>query len=186
MLELEFKEFPILETERLILRELTKNDVQDLFNLRSNPKVMHYIDRPLADSLDVINELIDKIAANYNANDGILWVISLKEDPKLLGTIGFWRLIKEHYRAEIGYILDPEQWGKGIMNEAMRAVLKYGFKDMNLHSVEAVVNPENEASISVLERNNFKREAYYRENYYYQGKFLDSGVYSLIIGEWGK
>ncbi|HMG14548.1 MAG TPA: GNAT family protein, partial [Saprospiraceae bacterium] len=129
-------------------------------------------------------ELIDKIATNYKANDGILWAISFKENPKLLGTIGFWRITKEHYRAEIGYILDPEHWGKGIMHEAMKAVLNYGFTHMNLHSVEAVVNPDNDASISVLERNKFKREAYYRENYYYQGKFLDSGVYSLIISEW--
>ena len=85
-----------------------------------------------------------------------------------------------NYRAEIGYRLHPAQHGKGIMNEALKAVLDYGFNVMNLHSVEANTNPGNKESISLLERNGFIREGYFKENYFYDGKFLDSAVYSLV------
>jgi ribosomal-protein-alanine N-acetyltransferase len=70
--------------------------------------------------------------------------------------------------------------GKGIMQEAMSAVIKYGFEKMNLHSIEANVNPANESSIKLLERNDFIKEAYFKENYFYDGKFLDTAIYSLL------
>ena len=87
---------------------------------------------------------------------------------------------KEHYRAEIGYVLHPAQQGKGIMDEAIKAVLQYGFETMKLHSVEANVNPANTNSMKLLEKNGFVKEAYFKENYYYNGKFIDSVIYSLI------
>jgi [ribosomal protein S5]-alanine N-acetyltransferase len=87
---------------------------------------------------------------------------------------------KEHYRAEIGYALHPEHQGIGLMQEALNAVLDYGFTVMNLHSVEANVNPNNAASINLLQRNGFMREGMFRENYFYNGKFLDSAIYSLL------
>ncbi len=120
-----------------------------------------------------------------------MWVIQTKENPELIGNIGFWRVKKEHHRAEIGYILSPKYWNAGIMTEALDAVLNYGFKTMKLHSVEATVNPNNAASIKVLEKQGFTREAYFREDYYFEGRFLDSAVYSLIyrnfnFGKWAK
>ena len=87
---------------------------------------------------------------------------------------------KEHYRSEIGYALNPLFQGKGIMQEAMQAIIQYGFEIMKLHSVEANVNPANEASMRLLEKNGFVKEAYFRENYYFDGKFLDSVIYSLL------
>jgi ribosomal-protein-alanine N-acetyltransferase len=130
----------------------------------------------IQDALD----LIKKMADSLTNNDGISWAVTLKDDGKLIGTIGFWRMMKEHYRAEIGYMLHPQFQGKGIMQEAMTIVLDYGFNTMKLHSVEANVNPANTASIKFLERNRFQREAYFKENFYYGGKFLDSAIYSLL------
>ncbi|MDQ6787925.1 MAG: GNAT family N-acetyltransferase, partial [Acidobacteriota bacterium] len=98
----------------------------------------------------------------------------------MIGTINFWKIKKENYRAEIGYMLDADYHGRGIMNEAIRAVLRFGFGEMNLHSVEANVNPDNAASIRLLEKNGFVREAYFKENYFFGGKFLDSAIYSLL------
>ena len=88
--------------------------------------------------------------------------------------------MKEHFRAEIGYMLDPQWQGKGLMQEVMDKLLDYGFSTLGLHSVEANVNPGNIASIRLLERNNFVREAYFRENYFYDGKFLDTLIYSKL------
>ena len=90
----------------------------------------------------------------------------------MIGTIGYWRIVKEHYRAEIGYLIATEQQGKGLMQEAISATLQYGFSEMKLHSVEANVNPNNPASIKLLERNHFIREAYFKENYFSNGKIV--------------
>jgi ribosomal-protein-alanine N-acetyltransferase len=141
---------------------------------------MQFIDRPLATSLKDALQLIQKIGESLINNEGITWAVTLKNSSALIGTIGFWRIMKEHYRAEIGYLLDPELQGKGFMQEAIHTILEYGFKNMKLHSVEANVNPGNTASIKLLERNHFIKEAHFKENYYYNGKFFDSIIYSLL------
>ncbi len=180
MLQPDFAIFPVIATRRLLLREITEQDVTDLFLLRSDPSVLKYLDRDPEKSVEEIIRWISSVKNNQQNNDGILWGISLKDDERIIGTICYWRMEKQHYRAEIGYALVPAQQGKGIMDEAMKAVLLYGFKEMKLHSVEANVNPANTGSIKLLERNSFVREAYFRENYHYNGKFLDSAIYSLL------
>jgi len=183
MLALQFQPFPLLSTERLLLRRLTQNDGNEIFLLRSDKEVMKYIDRPLAASLEDANQYLQKIEDLILADEAITWGITLNENDTVIGTMGFWRIEKEHYRAEIGYLLRPSLQGKGIMQDAISAALNYGFKTMKLHSVVANVNPENTASIKLLERNNFIREGYFRENYFYNGKFLDSALYSLLNKE---
>ena len=180
MLQLNFNAFPELFTERLVLREISAADVKEVFQLRSDKNVMQFLDRPLAQSTDDAMALIQKIAAGHEKNENITWAITLQNQPELIGTIGFWRIDKENYRAEIGYLLHPDQQGKGLMQEAIDAVLKYGFQTIKLHSVEANVNPANNASIKLLEKNKFVKEAHYKENYFYDGKFLDSAIYSLL------
>ncbi len=141
---------------------------------------MQYLDRnPLKSGEEAI-QLIQKITDSLNNNDGITWAITLKNNPELIGTIGFWKSDKENHRAEIGYMLSPAHHQKGIMQEAIVSSLEYAFSVMNLHSVEANVNPANTASMRLLEKNNFVREAYFKENYYYDGQFLDSAIYSLL------
>ena len=109
-----------------------------------------------------------------------MWGISLRSDPRLIGTAGFWRIIREHDRAEIGYTLHPDHQGKGYMQEAMTAIFDFGFRKMKLHSVEANVNPNNEASIKLLERNGFVKEAHFKENWLYDGRYLDTAIYSRL------
>jgi ribosomal-protein-alanine N-acetyltransferase len=183
MLTVNFIPFPTLCTDRLTLRRFTKNDASDLFRLRSNENVMQFIDRPRARSMKDALDLIQKINDSLIANEAITWAIALKSYSTVVGTIGFWRIVKEHYRAEIGYLLDPELQGKGFMQEAMQVVLDHGFRAMKLHSVEANVNPENISSIKLLERNHFVKEAHFKENYYYNGRFLDSVIYSRVVSE---
>jgi ribosomal-protein-alanine N-acetyltransferase len=180
MLEINFKPFPVLTTERLVLRKKTKDDVHELFFLRSDEHVMKYLDRPKARSIEDAAGFIDMINNALENNEGITWGISLKDDPKLIGNIGFWRIEKGNYRAEIGYALHPAYHKKGIMYEAMKAVLNYGFNVIGLHSVEANINPANTASAKLLEKTGFIKEAHFRQNYFFEGKFLDSVIYSLI------
>ena len=180
MLQINFQPFPQIPTERLLLREITRADAADLFALRSNKGLMRYIDRPLAQTAQDALNLIEIIITALKNNDGITWGITLKNNPQLIGTIGFWRILKEHHRAEIGYLLSDTFQRQGIMQEAITAVINYGFNVLQLHSIEGNVNPANTASIMLLEKNKFIREAYFRENYYYNGKFIDSLVYSLL------
>ncbi|MGE5520427.1 MAG: GNAT family N-acetyltransferase [Candidatus Dadabacteria bacterium] len=180
MISTNFKPFPVLTTERLLLREVTLEDVNDILALRSDEDCMRYIDRPRAQTKDDAREYIRRIIDMMERNDGVNWGISLKGTNNIIGTISYWQMQKEHDRAEIGYMISPQYQGKGLMQEALEAVLKYGFEVMKLHSIEANVNPSNDRSIKILEKNNFKREAYFRENYFYNGQYIDSAIYCLL------
>ena len=180
MLTIELTPFPELSTSRLKLRRITIEDAPAILHLRSNTDVMQYLDRPLAQNLEDAEALIVRIDQSLENNDGITWGISTNEDAVLIGTVGFWRMMKEHHRAEIGYMLDPAWQGKGLMQEAIEKVMEYGFDVLKLHSVEANVNPLNQASIRLLEKCHFVKEAYFRENFYYNGRFLDSVIYSRL------
>ena len=180
MLAINFSPFPNLETERLFLRRVDVKDVNEIIALRSNPETMKYIPRPLVKTIEDALEHIAMMDTKIENNEGINWAITQKGNPKLIGVIGHYRIKPEHYRAEIGYMLLPEFSGKGIISEAVKEVVKYGFKGMQLHSIEAVIDPENNASAKVLEKNGFVKEAHLKENEFFEGRFLDSVIYSLL------
>lgn len=180
MLTINFTPFPNLETERLLLRRVDNNDVNEIFSLRSNAETMKYIPRPLVKNIEDALEHIAMIDSKIETNDGINWAITLKGNTKLIGVIGHYRIKPEHFRAEIGYMLLPEFQGKGIISEAIKKAVDYGFNEMGLHSIEAIIDPENKASAIVLEKNNFVKEAHLKENEFYEGRFLDTVIYSLL------
>ncbi len=180
MLTINFSPFPNLETERLSLRRVNKNDASAILELRSNPESMKYIPRPLLKTTEDALEHIAMIDDKIDNNEGINWAITLKNDSNLIGLIGFYRIKPEHYRAEIGYMLLPNFSGKGIISEAINEVMYYGFKIMHLHSVEGVIDPNNLASEKVLQKNGFIKEAHLRENEYFEGRFWDSVIYSKL------
>lgn len=179
MLEINLQPFPILSTERLLLREITENDVIDLFQLLSNTEVMKHIALPLkteAESAAKINfyqELLSK-------QEAINWAITQKTDTKLIGTILLKAIDCKNHRAEIGYMLHPDFWRKGIIQEALTCILDFAFNTLNFHSLTAIIDPQNKASEGILEKNGFVKEGHFKENYLLGDTFLDSGVYSLL------
>lgn len=180
MLELNFYPFPELESERLIFRRILKRDAAAIHALRSNPQVMKYIDRPFTTSEKDGLELIKKIDDSLLLNEGISWGITIKPAEEIIGTIGFWRIDTANHRGEIGYMLAPAYQKQGIMKETFKTIIPYGFDGLKLHSIEANVNPENIASKTLLEHHGFIQEAYFRENYFYNGQFLDSLIFCLL------
>ena len=182
MLTINFSTFPELETERLKLRRADLNDINGLFAMRSDAEIMKYIPRPVAENLEEISEFLKLTDEKINTNEMINWVITLKDDPKMMGTIGYYHIKPEHYRAEIGYMLLPEFQGRGYVTEAINEVTKYGFKNMELHSIEAVIDPANLASAKVLEKCNFIKEGYFKESEFYNGQFIDTVIYSKLNG----
>ena len=180
MVNINFTPFPNLETERLHLRRIVKNDVNEIFALRSNKETMKYIPRPLAKTKEDALEHIAMIEEKIENNEGINWAITLKDNPKLIGIIGHYRIKPEHFRAEIGYMLLPEYHGKGLIVEAIKETLNYAFQIMELHSIEAIIDPENYASERVLQKSGFVKEAHLKENEYYEDRFLDTVIYSIL------
>ena len=180
MLTINFTPFPDLKTERLLLRRVDVRDLKEVIALRSNPETMKYIPRPLVKTEHDGLHHIAMINTKINANEGINWAITLKDNPRLIGIIGHYRIKLEHHRAEIGYMILPEFNGNGIGTEAVKAVVNYGFKTLKLHSVEAIIDPDNVASAKVLEKNGFIKEAHLRENVLFEDRFIDSVIYSLL------
>lgn len=175
-----FNTFPILESERLIFREIGSNDSNDIFQLRSNAEVMKYMDSPVWVSIKEAEAFIKAIIDSFINKNGISWGIIEKSSNNFIGYFGFWKIITEHCRAEIGYALKPEYWCSRYMTETFGTMIPFGFNNIKLHSVYGDVNPNNQGSIKLLEKFGFKKEAYYRENLLFNNKYLDSVVYTLL------
>lgn len=152
MLSINFHPFINLETERLLLRRIDINDVEEVLAMRGNPETMKYIPRPLAKTKEDALEHIAMIEEKIQSNVGINWGITIKGNNKIIGIIGHYRIQPENHRAEIGYMSLPEFNGKGYITEAIKIVVAYGFEHMNLHSIEAIIDPDNIASERVLQK----------------------------------
>ncbi|CAN5303769.1 GNAT family N-acetyltransferase [soil metagenome] len=182
MVELNFEPFPNLQTGRLVLRKVSMDDAEALFELRTNDDAMKYINKTKPQSIAEVYELLEKMT---DVSARIQWAVTLKQEPKLIGTIGYHIIDRVHYRAEIGYMLHPAHWNKGLMSEAISSVIDFGFKQMGLHSIEARINPENMQSGNILKKHAFIKEGYFKESYFYNDAFYDSEIYSLL-GNAGK
>jgi ribosomal-protein-alanine N-acetyltransferase len=123
---LNFNPFPTFETERLLFHSLTADHAEKLYHLRGNELAMKYIGKPVLRSEAEAMELIHAYDKNLRERTGIIWGISLKDVPGLIGTIGYHKTDPLNYRAEIGYMIHPDHWFKGIMSEALKKVLDHG------------------------------------------------------------
>ncbi|HLF47240.1 MAG TPA: GNAT family protein [Chitinophagaceae bacterium] len=181
MLLFNFIPFPELETDRLLLRRMNMADAPEMFFLRSDESVLKYIGKEPAKTIHEAEAFIEKIDAGIVSGISIMWAITLKENPeKMIGTICYWNMQPEHFRSEIGFLLHPDHWRKGIMKEAISKILDYGFSTIKLHSIEARVHVDNKASASVLEFCGFKKEGLLKEDFYFNGEFLDTLIFSRL------
>jgi ribosomal-protein-alanine N-acetyltransferase len=132
-------------------------DAEEIFQLRSDEKVNKLIDRVTASSIEDAHAFINKIIAIQNNNEGMMWAITLKDDPKLVGTIGCWNIVKEKEEAEVGYELLSAYRGKGIMQEALSKVIEYGFQTLTLKTIVADTKAINQPSVKLLEKCGFMK-----------------------------
>ncbi|HTN00034.1 MAG TPA: GNAT family N-acetyltransferase [Pedobacter sp.] len=149
--------FPILTTDRLKLRQLLESDVEEVFSLRSDPIVNKYLDRQPSVNLDDSLNFIRKINESIGNSALKYWAIELKESKKLIGTICLFDFFAEHKKCEIGYELLTDFQGKGIMNEAIKAIIAYAFKTLGLNIIDACTHKENQNSNKLLQKNNFEK-----------------------------
>lgn len=181
MLNVQFQPFPELTTDRLLLRQLTREDIPEVFFLRSDPAVMQYVNREPAVTYKEVEDFIDRINGAIAANESVLWGMALKEKPGvIIGNICIWQFRKEDFRAEIGYVLHPEYWRKGYMKEAVNRVVQYAFETVKLHSLEAHISPDNIGSAGVLESTGFVKEGHLKDNIRFRDQYGDTIIYSRL------
>ena len=148
------KEFSILETERLILNEISMNDVDFLFEIRNNDENNKFIGRKKSSLEEVKQFIIDRIS-DFKEKRGITWIIYDKHTRQNIGSICYWNFNFENNSAELGYELTPKFQGKGFMKEALSKVINFGFKELNLQIIEAFTDEKNKSSIKTLVKFNF-------------------------------
>ncbi|GKV55325.1 N-acetyltransferase [Sporosarcina sp. NCCP-2222] len=179
------KQFPVLETERLLLRQVTKEDAPSIFRYLSDVEVMKYYGLLPFKHVSEAEEEIEWYRSIFENGTGIRWGITLKNQPEqVIGSCGFLAYAHQHARTEVGAELAKEYWRSGIMTEAFGAVLEYGFKEMNLMRIQGLIDPANVASQKLVEKFGFLREGLLR-NYERTGdKFEDVYMYALLQTEW--
>jgi [ribosomal protein S5]-alanine N-acetyltransferase len=149
--------FPILQTERLLLRQLTDKDAAEIFALHSDKNVNKYLNRKPCNSLDDAKSFIQMILANEQKNDSVYWAIGLRGTDTLIGTICLYDISASQERAEIGFELLPGYQGKGFMQEAVLAVIRFGKEQLGLQLIEAFTHAGNQASIRLLQKCRFQQ-----------------------------
>lgn len=159
---LNFSPFPQLATERLLLRRLNKTDAHDIMMLRSDEQVNKFLDRPACIDLEDAENFIAGIEKGINNNESLYWVITLKENDKLIGTICLWNFELEKMQAEVGFALLPGFQGKGFMLEAILKIIEFSFSELKLSVLTGLTHPANIRSIKVLESSNFIRDMNYK------------------------
>jgi [ribosomal protein S5]-alanine N-acetyltransferase len=185
-MEKAFKEFPVLQTERLLLREITSGDSQAIYDNFSDDRVTEYYDLETFTEISQADALIIKLNSGFKSHNQIRWAITLKPKDILIGTCGFHAIEKEHFKLEVGYELNPALWGKGIMHEALNAIFTYAFDEMGINRIEAFYDPENDRSRNALEKCGFIYEGTQRKRFFEKGKFVDAALSSLLKEDFQK
>ena len=152
MLNRRFIPFPILATEKLILRQLLINDEQEIFKLRSDIEINKYLDRQVSNTIDDARDFITKINENIIKNDSLYWAITLRDKNIFVGTICLFSFSDGDGKCEIGYELLTKFQGQGIMREAAEKVIDYAFNTINVQRIEAIFHRDNHKSINLLEK----------------------------------
>lgn len=177
------KEFPVIETNRLILREVSTEDADHMFTYLSDKDVLKHMGLEPFHTVEDVYDEIGWYQSIYDEGTGIRWGITLKDSGNVIGSCGFLNMKSKHYRAEVGFELSKDYWGKGIANEALEAVVKVGFQHFQLERIEALIEPENVPSQKLVERQGFIREGLLRHYEFTCGKFDDLYIYSILKDE---
>lgn len=173
-------QFPIIRTDRLILRPFRKEDALDMLRYLSDPEVMkHYGMAPFSTEEEACEE-VEWYDSLLEKGTGIRWALALEEAGPVVGSCGFHQWDRRHNRAELGYELSREHWGRGFMAEALRAILAYGYGELGLNRVQALVEPDNAASIAMLRKLGFRQEGLLAEYENTLGKYDDLWMFALL------
>lgn len=177
-------EFPVLTTERLVLRETADHDVDAVFEMESDPVAMRYWSRPPMEDISEAQTSVERAKGFFATRAGLRWSICRPADDWMLGHVSLFDFSEQSGRAEIGYGLARPHWGRGYMHEALTAVVDYAFGPLGLRRLEADTDPRNQASLRALERLGFVREGFLRERWQVGDEISDTALLGLLAREW--
>jgi len=175
---------PEFETPRLRLRALTEGDAPALFEIFRDPDAMRYWSRPPMTSVEEAIALIREIGRQQAAETLMQWGIARRADGEVIGSCTLHRIDRGNRRAEIGYIIRRDLWGRGFASEALEALLDHAFRTLKLHRLEADIDPRNAGSIRLIERLGFALEGRLRQRYFVGDDIQDTALYGLLAPEW--
>ena len=178
-----FADLPELETERLLLRKLRLSDAEAVFAYASDSEVTRYVLWDTHGSIEDSENFLRFANEGYERGDFGGWGLILKASGAFVGTCGL-EAAPEHARAELGYVLSREHWGRGLMPEAVWRVIRYCFERMDLNRVEARCIAENKASSRVMEKAGMSHEGTLRGREYIKGSYKDMKIYSILRREY--
>ena len=181
-----FSRLPVIETERLILRKLTMRDASDMFRYCQDKEVARHVLWEAHTSILETRAYIRYNLYQYRSGEPASWGIVLRETNRVVGTIGYMSYNADNSTVEIGYSLAREQWGKGLMTEALLAVIGETFRTLKVHRIEAMHFTDNPASGRVMEKCGMTHEGHMRERICCKGVFRDVEMWGILRKDWEK
>ncbi len=175
-----FENHPALETERLVLREVTVADAADLHEYFSDPETAVYLPHTALTSISQTKEILARNAEYLTARKSFRFAIVRRMDGKVIGTLDLHNFGAQNHRMEVGYVFTRSYWGFGYATEAVREVIRFAFEVMGIHRIEAECQTDNIRSILLLERCGMIREATRIENEINKGRFVSNHVYAIV------
>lgn len=171
--------FPILRTERLLLRQFVDDDLENVFKGLSHPDIIKYYGVSFQ-TLEATREQMTFFADLEKNETGIWWAVCSADNTIFYGAGGLSSLSKEHRKAEIGFWLISDFWGNGIMKEAMPLLCDYGFDNLGLHRIEGFVESENKNCKNAMAKLDFQHEGTMKECEIKNGKFISLDIYAKL------
>jgi ribosomal-protein-alanine N-acetyltransferase len=181
-----FSRLPVIETERLLLRKLTMRDASDMFRYCQDKEVARHVLWEAHTSILETRAYIRYNLYQYRSGEPASWCIVLRETNRVVGTIGYMSYNADNSTVEIGYSLAREQWGKGLMTEALLAVIGETFRTLKVHRIEAMHFTDNPASGRVMEKCGLIHEGHMRERICCKGVFRDVEMWGILRKDWEK
>ncbi len=175
-----FGNLPNITTDRLLLRAARMSDAQDMYEYSRDPEVARHVLWEAHSSIHQTRAYIRFLIKQYRNASPSTFVIVLRETGKVIGTIGYMWVQPENRSAEVGYSLSRAYWNMGIMSEALRAVLGFGFKRLNLNRIEAQHECDNPASGKVMQHAGMRFEGTLRQRVYNKGRYADVNLYAIL------
>ena len=170
-------------TKRLVLRPARMRDAEDMYEYSKDPEVARHVLWDAHQSLRETRSVLRRMIRDYHGAPPFTYVIELREERRVIGTIGLMNFSRANRSAEVGYSLSRAYWNRGLMSEALQAMIKYCFEELKLNRIEAQHEVENPASGAVMRHAGMRLEGTLRERIYNKGQFHDMELYSILKGE---
>ncbi len=175
---------PRLETERLILRKMVTADYKDMFAYSSLPETSKYLLWYPHTAPTFTKRYLSYVQGQYRSGNFYDFALEEKSSGRMIGTCGFTSFDFDHNGAEVGYVLHPECWGKGLAAEALTRLMRFGFSELHLHRLTAKIIAENRGSMRVAEKCGFRHEATHIKAMLIKDEYRTIAEYAILAEEY--